>query len=88
MEEMKRIIAIIMCAFLIASSGFAMLQVDDGVEGKAIVQDGVMYVTHAPIRIDSDAEFTVANGVIGGDGSSGNPWIIENYDHKILIQSE
>ena len=38
---------------------------------------------HAPIRIDSDGDFTLANGVNNtgtGDGSAGNPWIIENLE--------
>jgi parallel beta-helix repeat protein len=37
-------------------------------------------VQRPPIRIDSNADFTPVNGVSGGDGSAGNPWIIENYD--------
>lgn len=36
------------------------------------------YTLHAPIRINSNADFaTVATS---GDGSSGNPWVIENYE--------
>ena len=40
-------------------------------------------IPHAPIRIDSDADFTLANGVSNagtGDGSAGNPWVIENLE--------
>ncbi|MCK4266527.1 MAG: right-handed parallel beta-helix repeat-containing protein, partial [Thermoplasmata archaeon] len=39
-------------------------------------------VAHNPIRIDSDADFDEDHGVVNwatGDGSQGNPWIIENY---------
>ena len=33
---------------------------------------------HAPIRIDSNADFPgIASA---GDGSVGNPWVIENWD--------
>ncbi len=38
---------------------------------------------HAPIRIDSNADFDAAHGVANaatGDGSAGNPWKIENYE--------
>jgi parallel beta-helix repeat protein len=35
--------------------------------------------THAPIRINSNADFIGANGVSAGAGTSGNPWIIENW---------
>ncbi len=36
--------------------------------------------SHSPIRINSNADFTPANGVSGGDGSQANPWIIEGWD--------
>jgi parallel beta-helix repeat protein len=77
MEEMKQIATIILCAILIVSSGLTLSQMDENTEGKAIVKNGVMYITHAPIRINSNADFTPANGVSGGDGSAVNPWIIE-----------
>jgi parallel beta-helix repeat protein len=35
---------------------------------------------HAPIRIDSDADFTGANGVNYGSGSASSPYIIDNWD--------
>jgi len=38
---------------------------------------------HGTIRIDQDADFTAANGVVNaatGDGSSGNPWIISGWN--------
>ncbi|OPY33711.1 MAG: multicopper oxidase [Methanomassiliicoccales archaeon PtaU1.Bin124] len=37
------------------------------------------YVTHAPIRIDSDADFTLANGVTSGAGTLVSPYVIEGY---------
>lgn len=78
---MKRAITIIICAVLIISSGFALLRIDEKAEGKAIIQDEVNYVTHVPIRINSNADLGIGiNGVSAGDGSPGNPWIIENYN--------
>ena len=38
------------------------------------------YVAHAPIRINSNADFNPAHGVTGGNGTVWNPWVIENYD--------
>lgn len=35
---------------------------------------------HARIVIDTDADFTTANGVTGGSGTSGDPYIIEGWD--------
>ncbi|MBI5000380.1 MAG: right-handed parallel beta-helix repeat-containing protein [Euryarchaeota archaeon] len=42
----------------------------------------VNYITHAPIRINSDAEFAsmAASEGWNGSGAQGNPYIIENYD--------
>ncbi len=33
---------------------------------------------HAPITIKADRDFTAANGVVSGDGSAGNPYLISN----------
>jgi parallel beta-helix repeat protein len=40
------------------------------------------YITHAPIRINSNAEFASMAASEGwpGDGSQGSPYIIDNYD--------
>ncbi len=35
---------------------------------------------HAPIRIDSDADFTPVNGVTGGSGTAVDPWSIAGWD--------
>jgi len=37
-----------------------------------------------PITILGDAEFTSGNGVVGGDGSASNPYIIENWTINAL----
>ncbi len=34
---------------------------------------------HNPIIIASDADFNTTNGVTGGDGSLGNPWVISGW---------
>jgi len=39
-----------------------------------------IYVTHAPIRINSDAEFTLANGVTSGAGTLVSPYIIDGWN--------
>ncbi len=35
---------------------------------------------HAPIRINSNADFDAAHGVTSGNGTEVNPWVIENYE--------
>jgi parallel beta-helix repeat protein len=38
------------------------------------------FLTHAPIHIIGDADFTAAKGVTGGSGTSTDPYIIEGWD--------
>jgi len=38
------------------------------------------YISRGPILIDGDAAFTPANGVTGGSGAPGDPYIINNWD--------
>ncbi|MCK5309622.1 MAG: right-handed parallel beta-helix repeat-containing protein [Thermoplasmata archaeon] len=75
---MKRNYVAWICAFLMLSSVFVGLQVNENAEARIAEGDGVLYTPHAPIRIDSDADFPgIASG---GDGSAGSPWIIENHE--------
>jgi len=37
------------------------------------------YTMHAPILIDGDLNFTAANGVTGGTGTSSDPYVIEGW---------
>ena len=41
--------------------------------------DESKYTPHAPIRINSNADFTSANGVIGGNGTRDDPYIISGW---------
>ena len=78
---MKRLISIWLCFVLVFSSAVVLIGViNNPVEGETIADNHIMYTTHAPIRIDSNADFTGANGVTGGNGTPTNPWIIENYE--------
>jgi parallel beta-helix repeat protein len=38
------------------------------------------YITHAPIYINGNADFTAENGVTGGTGTQSDPYIIEGWD--------
>jgi parallel beta-helix repeat protein len=38
-----------------------------------------MFMTHSPILIESEAALTAANGVTGGNGTAGNPFVIEGW---------
>ncbi len=80
---MKRIITVLLCVMLLFSSGFVLLDFEEEAQGRIVEQDGVMYTTHTPIRIDSDADFDLAHGVVNwdtGNGTIWNPWIIDDWD--------
>ena len=38
------------------------------------------YTPHAPIFINGNSQFTEANGVVGGDGTAGNPYVIAEWN--------
>ena len=92
---MNRLISIWLCFVLVASSAFVLVGGENEViEGKVVVQNGVTYITHAPIVINSNADFGIGiNGVSAGDGTELNPWIIEGWEIEgisgdaILIQN-
>jgi parallel beta-helix repeat protein/VCBS repeat-containing protein len=70
---MKKVFAVWLCAILMTGT-VAMI----GVNGQEMAQSQRLLAPHAPIRINSNADFP--GNVTGGDGSIGNPWIIENYE--------
>src|SRR5207244_11554044 len=41
---------------------------------------GTLHTPHAPIRIQSNAEFTAANGVVGGHGTPEDPYLIAGWE--------
>ena len=68
---MRRIICYSL-AFFILSSSCLLLMGAINVRGQ--------YTSHSPIKINSNADFLPANGITGGSGTVGDPWIIEGYD--------
>lgn len=45
-----------------------------------IADEASAYSVHAPITISGDSGFTPANGVIGGTGTQGDPYVISGWD--------
>ena len=62
------------------SSASVFLGFEKDVEGAEVQNNSIQYTIRDVITINSDSEFTAANGVTGGSGTSGDPWIIEGYD--------
>ncbi len=78
---MRRFVIAWLSIMLVFSSIVILIEPDDTItEGKVVVENGVTYTTHAPIRINSNADFDAAHGVTGGSGTQTNPWIIEGWD--------
>lgn len=44
------------------------------------IADAASHSSHAPIRIDGNSQFTMANGVVGGDGTPASPYNISGWD--------
>jgi parallel beta-helix repeat protein len=63
-------------------SSFFILDVSEITEGR-IDHRETQYTPHAPIRINSNADFDAAHGVVNwatGNGTEINPWVIEGWD--------
>ena len=50
-----------------------------GIVAQDILQSS-NYIPHDPIFIEGDDNFTVANGVTGGNGTSSDPYVIQSWD--------
>ncbi len=48
--------------------------------GHVVEINGTQYTTHGVIRINSNADFTSTNGVVGGSGTQSDPYIISGWD--------
>jgi len=48
--------------------------------GWVVEINGIRYTTHDVIRINSNADFNSTNGVVGGNGTKDDPYIISGWD--------
>jgi len=64
----------------IASALLMSIIMGIGSRGSLPEGDFPQYTLHPPIRIDSNAGFTPANGVTGGSGTEADPWAIEGWN--------
>jgi parallel beta-helix repeat protein len=81
--------AAILCVIIVAlGSQFAVAP-----ESRGQVAKVTAYLSHDPILIVGNAQFTSANGVTGGTGTASDPYVIEGWDINatsatgILIQN-
>ncbi len=83
-EIMKKILVIMMALMMLVGGLFAVasgsMSSDSGENVFSTPPLSPALVSHAPIRIDSNADFDSAHGVTKGNGTESDPYIIENYD--------
>jgi len=89
---MRRILSVWLCALVIIGSMTIFSDIDHEAIAEAPVKSP-MYTSRGPIEILSDADFTVGNGVTGGTGIAGDPYIVEGWwinntgpDYAVSIQ--
>ena len=73
----KILLSTIVCVFIVLAMFSTMSK------SASFEEISTDYVPHAPIRINSNADFDEAHGVVNwatGDGSLGNPWVIEGWE--------
>jgi len=51
--------------------------------GEAVSSPPTVLSTHSPIVIEGDENFTRENGVVSGNGTQQNPYVIENYTIRL-----
>ncbi|MBA3045654.1 MAG: right-handed parallel beta-helix repeat-containing protein, partial [Euryarchaeota archaeon] len=69
-----------LCLTLVSAAMAVTLDTGGNVEGKETILDEITYIISEPFRINNNTDFATSPKVTGGDGSAGNPWIIENYE--------
>jgi parallel beta-helix repeat protein len=78
-----RIETILVFFILVGSAISAVMDTPSKTGASENFDTGRSYTPYPTIRIDSDADFDAAHGVVNwatGNGSQGNPWVIEGYE--------
>src|SRR3989454_4977974 len=67
-------------ALILALTGLLSLAAVAVSGGLPTPRTGTLHTPHAPIRIQSNAEFTTSNGVVGGHGTPDDPYLIAGWE--------
>jgi len=67
-------------ALILALTGLLLLAAVAVSRGLPTPRLVTSHTPHAPIRIQSNAEFTAANGVVGGHGTPDDPYLIAGWE--------
>jgi len=68
---------VLLMIFSYFGAGIAGASANDSINGNTKLG---AYTAHSPIRINSNSDFTAANGVVGGSGTKDDPYIISGWD--------
>ena len=77
---MRRLIALWFSLVLASAALVIIIDLDESMAGNGSLVESQAYTVSEPFNISSDDEFHSSPMVSGGDGSAGNPWIIENLE--------
>ncbi|MCK4545034.1 right-handed parallel beta-helix repeat-containing protein [candidate division WOR-3 bacterium] len=76
MKTGKGMIAIAFVIMLVATMTIPLIEV---AKAEQPIGCEIILTSHLPIRINSNSDFTVGNGVSSGTGTSGDPYVIANW---------
>jgi parallel beta-helix repeat protein len=80
-ERFVRSVAIALALIMVLGAGLGVLSlVKTSPDNEKVIPAVPMFMTHSPILIEGEVALTTANGVTGGDGTAGNPFIIQGWD--------
>ena len=65
---------------MVLSATVMPVDVVSNVTGTENIIDNANHIISTPFRINGNADFATSPKVTGGDGSIGNPWVIENFE--------
>jgi parallel beta-helix repeat protein len=80
--KVRKPVIILLCMAVLFSTSYLAEDTSNDVVGQPVGNEKTAYNVSTPFRINSNAEFASMASARGwpGDGSLGNPYIIDNYD--------
>jgi len=86
MIKMFFVILLLIIPFL-SSVGKNLMERESYIQVAPKANDNFFLTPHAPILIMGNENFTEINGVVGGNGTKGNPYIIEGWDINAITSN-
>ncbi len=88
-ERAVQSVAFALALIMVAGAGLGVLAlVQKGPVHEKVTLAVPLFMTHSPILIESEAALTTANGVTGGNGTEGNPFVIQGWEINASAATE